>query len=165
MKIMYEERLKSGINPLICVICWVVGVYVFHIIWGISEILFEFSLPIVKYGIMIFVTAVFGWFLNTKVITEYKVSVGNGKITVDKVSSRRKSVPVVLVAIPNVVSVYEGKKLNAKYKSSKCFSFTRPLQKGTTVYIIFKDDKNFVAVKLKGSKKLVSVLKKRGTEE
>lgn len=165
MKIMYEERLKSGINPLICVICWVIGIYAFHIIWGISEILFEFSLPIVKYALMILVTVIFGWFLNTKVITEYKVSVGNGKVTVDKVSSRRKTSAVALIAIPNIVSVYEGKKLNAKYKDAKCFSFTRPMQKGNTVYIIFKDDKNFVAIKLKGSKKLVSVLKKRGTEE
>lgn len=164
VKIMYEERLKSGINPLLLVVLWVVGMYAFYILWGISEILFEFSLPLVKYAIILLVTIVFSWFLSMKVIAEYKICVGNGKIMIDKVSSRRKSVAVALVALQNVCAVFEGKKLNAKYKGAKCISFTRPMQKGITVYVIFKDERDFVALKLKGSKKLVSLLKKRGTQ-
>ncbi|MBQ4630795.1 MAG: hypothetical protein IJB70_07425 [Clostridia bacterium] len=161
---MYKETAKSGINPFVSVLIWVVSLYVFYILWGIAEILFEFTFPIGKYVIILLSTIIFGWFLVTKVIAEYEFEVAGGKLSVTKIQSKRKKIPVALVAMPNIVSVCEGKKLSEKYKGAKIYSFTRPLQKGQTVYVIFKDEKEFVALKLKGSKKLVSVLKKRGSE-
>lgn len=164
MKNMYKEISKSGVNPIISVPVWAVCIYVFYILWGIAEILFEFTFPIGKFVLVILATIVFGWFLVTKVVSEYEIEIGDKKLSITRIQSRRKRTPAALVAMQNVVAVYEGKKLGGKYKDAKVFSFTRPFQKGQTVYVVFKDDSGFAALKLKGTKKLISVLKKRGNE-
>ncbi|MBQ4527544.1 MAG: hypothetical protein II998_05685 [Clostridia bacterium] len=159
---MYKETVKSGINPILSVVMWAISMYLFYILWGIAQILFEFSLSVVMYGIMLVITLGFGWFLVTKVLTEYEICISEGKLTITKIQSRRKQVLVALIALQNISDVCDAKKKKSKYDGVKAIPFTRPLQKGKEIYVIYKDDKDLGALKFKGSKKLILALKSAG---
>ena len=82
MKVMYKERVKSSINPILAVIIWFFGTYAFTILWGISEILFEFENNLIMQIICLLETVWFGWFLITKVLTEIEYEIFENKLTI-----------------------------------------------------------------------------------
>jgi len=159
VKTMFNERMKSGINPIVSVIIWGVSLYVFYVIWGICEILFEFSFSALMHILMLLATVVFGWFLISKVLTEYEISIEERKINITKIQSRRRRALVALIASDNIADVCNENKKKTKYKDIKYISFVRPSQKGEIVYLIYKDEDKLSGIKMKGSKKLASALK------
>ena len=81
---MYKERIKSSVNPIIATLIWLGATYLFTIVWGILQILFEFQLELAKYLVCIIETVWFGWFLINRVLTEYEAEIVSGKMRITK---------------------------------------------------------------------------------
>ena len=154
MKAMCKERIKSGINPLMSTIIWGLGVYLFYIIWGISEILFEFDFSIAKIIVCLFITVLYGWFLIYNILTEYEIEITEKEFIISSKLSKKVKV-LVCEKLSDIKKITDTKE-NAKVT----FKIKRPLQKGDTVYITFKDGKKAKCIHLKADKKFIDKLKK-----
>lgn len=158
MKVMYKERVKSSINPILAVIIWFFGTYAFTIIWGISEILFEFENNLIMQIICLLETVWFGWFLITKILTEIEYEIFENKLTIRRFLSKRSSI-VALVAIGNIKLISKERKKCKNCHRGKIKSFARPGLKKDVHYIVYKDIDLTRAIKINASKKLIGKLK------
>lgn len=161
---MYKQRVKSKINPLFATAVWFAWTYIFILLWGIAQIIFEFNLEIIKHVICLAGTGVFAWFLISKLLTELEFEVAGEKFTVSKVLSKRISV-IKIVALTNITAICDSKEKYRKYDVKKCKSLTRPGQEGKNVYVIYKDGAELCALRLKAEKELLSVLRKGNKEK
>ena len=148
MKAMYKERVKSGVNPILAVVLWFAGIYLFNIIWGISEILFEFNLTIIKHLCALGITIAFGWFFVSKILTEYEFEVSGGKFNIKRILSKREKL-VGMIAIDNIKQITDSEAKYKTFQTDKTKSYVRPKQKGKIIYIIYKNDDRTDAVKFK----------------
>ncbi len=158
VKTMYKEKVKSSVNPILAVVIWFFGTYVFTVFWGISQILFEFENPLVMQIICLLETVWFGWFLITKVLTEFEYEIFENKLTVRKILSKRSSI-AALVAIGNIKVVTKEKRKCKDCHKGRIKNLTRPGLKNNTYYIVYKDVDSTKAIKLSASKKLTGLLK------
>lgn len=164
MKNMYKEKAKSGINPLFATAMWLAGTYIFILLWGIAQILFEFQFETLKHIICLLGTAVFAWFLISKLLTQYEFEVSGGKLSISRLLGKRSS-EVRTVAADNICAMCESKDKYKQYDVKKLKSFTLPAQVGKTVYIVYKRNDELWAIKLKCSKELTAALKKGNKEK
>ncbi len=139
MMSIYKEKVKSGVNPVIAVVLWFAGIYLFNIIWGVAQILFEFNLTIVKHFCALGITIAFGWFFVSKILTEYEFEISAGKFTVKRILAKREKL-VNMVATANIKLVTDSKTKFESIPKNKVRSYTRPKQKGKTIYILYKND-------------------------
>lgn len=161
---MYKQRVKSKINPLLATAVWFAWTYIFILLWGIAQIIFEFNLEIIKHIICLAGTGVFAWFLISKLLTELEFEVSGGKLTVKRILSKRSS-DLKIVALTNIIAICESKDKYRKYDVKKCKSLTRPGQEGKNVYVVYKDGAELCALRLKAEKELLSVLRKGNKEK
>lgn len=156
MKNMCKDRAKSGINPLLSTILWFVSIYFFYIVWGICEILFEFSFSVGKIIICLLITVYYGWFLIYKIMTEYEFEITEDEFRVKSVLSKKSKILLCekLCDIEKICNSKKdlGTKVNLRLK--------KPLQKGTTAYIALKNNKKIKAIEIKASKRFIDELKK-----
>lgn len=158
VKDMYRERVKSSINPILAVVIWFFGTYVFTILWGISEILFEFENLLAMQIICLLETVWFGWFLISKLLTEYEYEIFENKLTVRKILSKRSSI-VALIAIDNIKTITTRKdKCKGEHKG-RIKNYTRPGLKDNVYYIVYKDIDSTKAIKLNMPEKMKGLLK------
>jgi len=160
VKNMYKERIKSGINPLFSTILWFASIYLFYIVWGICEILFEFSFSLGKIAICLLVTIYYGWFLIYKILTEYEIEITEDAFTVKSILSKRTKILVYekLSAIQKVSC--DKKDLTAKVN----IKLKRPFQNGKNAYITFKTGKKIKCIQIKASERFIKEVEK-GTLE
>jgi len=159
VRIMYKETAKSKVNPLLATAAWLVGTYAFIVLWGIAQIVFEFSLEALKAALCLVGTVWFGWYLITRLLTEYEFVLDGDKLTIVKVLSKRTA-PVRVVAYDNICAICESKEKYKKYDVKKLKSYTRPRQDGKSVYVIYKRNDELWALKLKISRQFIAELKK-----
>ncbi len=158
MKVMYKERVKSSVNPIIALVIWFFGTYVFTILWGISQILFEFENHLIMQIICLLETVWFGWFLITKVLTEIEYEIYENKLTIRKILSKRTSI-VALVALSNIKTVTKDRKKCKEFHKGRIKSFVRPNLKKDTYYVVYKDEGATRAIAFSASKKVAELLK------
>lgn len=163
---MYKERIKSAVNPIIATLIWLGATYLFTIVWGILQILFEFHLELAKYLVCIIETVWFGWFLINRVLTEYEAEIGSGKMRITKILSRRQS-EVLIVALDNITATYKEKEKEKlkNHRIAKRLSFALPGQKHHAMYIVYNSAGKENCAYLKLSKKFWDVLKKEKHKE
>lgn len=161
---MYKERIKSSVNPIIATLIWLGATYLFTIVWGILQILFEFQLELAKYLVCIIETVWFGWFLINRVLTEYEAEIVSGKMRITKILSRRQS-EVLIVALDNISATYKEKDKLKNHRIAKRLSFALPGQKHPAVYIVYNSAGKESCAELKLSKKFWDVLKKEKHKE
>ena len=164
VKSMYKEIAKSKVNPLLATAAWLVGTYAFVVLWGIAQIVFEFSLEALKAAFCLAGTVWFGWYLITRLLTEYEFILDGGKLTIVKVLSKR-SAPVQMVASDNICAICESKEKYKKYDVKKLKSYTRPRQDGKAVYVVYKRNDELWALKLKISRQFMAELKKGNKQQ
>ncbi len=153
---MYKYQAKSGINPLLSTVLWFVSMYIFYIVWGICEILFEFRFTVGKVIICLLMTIYYGWFLIHKILTEYELEITKDSFTVKSILSKRSKV-LVCEKLCDVQSITKNKKeLTSKVR----LKLKRPLQKGTIAYVTLKDDKKTKCMEIKASKRFFDEMKK-----
>lgn len=160
VKTMCKERVKSGISPVFSTVLWFLSVYLFYIIWGICEIVFEFKLSIAKIIVCLSITIFYTWFLNSKILTEYEFEITKDVFVITKVLSKRRKV-LFSKKLCEIKKICDDKKccgIKAKH------SFKRPLQKGKTAYVVFEDDGKPFGIEIKADGNFIGKLKK-GTGE
>lgn len=157
VKIMCNERAKSGVNPIFTTVLWFAATYLFSIIWDIAQIIFEFNLSIVKIVVCFGITVFYAWYLITRLLTEFEFCVGDGKLSISKIVSKRTT-PLGMIALANIVDVCTEEKLK-KYDVKKLKNFTRPGQMGDTVYVVYKSDNALYAIKIKPGKELLNKIR------
>ena len=155
---MYKEKFKSTINPLVALIVWGVSIYLFNILWGIAQILFEFGSGYIKYLVCIGVTVWFGWNFIAKILTEYEVEVTKDKLTIYKHLSRR-SKEILSIALNSITKIYTNKNDLQNHRISKKADITLWGIKENPTYIVYNAGKEEKCIILSG-KKLVSQIKK-----
>ena len=155
----YKEEAKSKSNPFLYLILWFVISYGAYILWGISEIIFEFNLKFVIYIVDILFTIVFAWFFVTKIITVYEFKIEENKFIISKRVSKRIS-EIKYISVENIILVTNDKELLKKKNVTYLKSYVRKNQDGKVFYIIFKNDKKVNAIKLKSSKDLNKIISK-----
>lgn len=155
----YKEEAKSKSNPFLYLILWFVISYGAYILWGISEIIFEFNLHFIIYIADILFTIVFAWFFVTKIITVYEFKIEENKFIISKRVSKRIS-KIKYISVENIISVTNDKKLLKNKNVTYLKSYVRKNQDGKVFYIIFKNDKKVNAIKLKSSKDLNKIISK-----
>lgn len=155
---MYKERVKSSINPFLLLVIWFVLTYVFTILWGIAQIVFEFESLITMQLICLAETVWVGWFLITRVLTEFEYEIFENKLTITKILSKRSSV-VCIIGLDNVKCVTKEKKKCNQFSDGRIKSFVRPGQKEKRYYVVYKSDESMKAVKICASKKLINHIK------
>ncbi len=156
VKTMCNKRAKSGISPVFSTVLWFFCVYLFYIIWGICEIVFEFELSIVKFIVCLLITVYYTWFLINKILTEYEFEITEDEFIVTSVLSKRKKV-LIQKKLCEIQKICEDKKC-CDTKTNR--SFKRPLQKGKTAYVVFKDAKKLQSIEIKTDEKFIGKLKK-----
>jgi len=162
MKATYKERVKSGVNPIVAVVLWFVGIYIFNIFWGLSQILFEFNLTTLKHFCALGITIVFGWYFISKILTEYEFEISGGKFTVKRILSKREKL-VAMIAADNIKLVCDSKAKFNSIPKNKTKSYIRPKQIGKPVYIVYKNGDKTDAIKFitdKYSKKQIEAFLK-----
>ena len=155
VRTMCKERAKSGINPLFSTIIWFASIYLFYILWGICEILFEFEFGIGKLIICLFMTLYYGWFLIYKILTEFVFEISKDELIIKSILAKRSKI-LLCKKLCNIQKICEDKKsLDAKAR----LSFKRPMQKGKMSYIVFKDGGKPWSIEIKTDEKFIAELK------
>ncbi len=144
--------MKSSLSPILAVCVWFFATYLFVILWGIAEIIFEFSLPVLKLILCFLGTLYFAVFLITKLLCEFHTELTGSDFIIKSVLSKREKI-VFSSSADNLIKVSEKSEKKAK-------NFTKPFQKGKCVYLTFKDSDGEITIKIKCTKKLVQLLEK-----
>ena len=156
VKTMCKKRAKSGISPVFSTVLWFLCVYLFYIIWGICEIVFEFKLSIVKIIVCLLITIFYTWFLINKILTQYEFELTEDEFIIKSVLSKRQKV-LIQKKLCEIQKICEDEKscgIKVKHR------FKRPLQKGETAYVVFADGKNMPSIEIKTDEKFIGKLKK-----
>ncbi len=149
--------MKSSLSPLLAVCVWFFATYLFVILWGIAEIIFEFSLPVLKLILCFLGTLYFAIFLITKLLSEFHTELTESDFIIKSVLSKREKI---------VFSSERGSLIKISEKCEKrARNFTKPFQKGKCVYLTFKDSDGETAIKIKCTKKLTQLLEKGMSEK
>ena len=151
MKAMYKERIKSGFNPILAVVLWLVGIYLFNILWEIAQILFEFNLTTLKHFCVLGITIAFGWYFISKILTEYEFEISGGKFTVKRILSRREKL-VTMIAADNIKLICDSEAKFNNISINKTKNYIRPKQNGKKIYIVYKNGDKTDAIKFKTDK-------------
>ncbi len=162
---MYKERVKPGINPIWTIPVWAVSIYALSILWGIIQILIGFFQPYVMQIFLFAGTLAFGWYLVSKCMTEYEITVSPRYITVTRFLGR-KTRPVITIRSQNIIAAADSKKDIKTHKISKSENFIRAFQKGNKIYVVYNHDneKRLLKMKLSGlnANQLTDKFKKEG---
>ena len=132
---MYEERIKSGINPIWAIPVWAVGLHVIYIVFGIIQILIGYDKPYFLHAALFAITVLFGWYFVSKFLTEYSIGVSSRYITVTKYLSR-KTTPMGTIRSQNIVLITDNKDDIKKFKITSSVNYIRAFQKGNKIYIV-----------------------------
>lgn len=160
---MYKERAVSQINPVISTLLWLAGVYLFYILWGICEIIFEFEFSAGKNAAILLVTIWYGFFLITKVLTQYEYEYCDGAFIVKSILSKREK-QLLYARIGTNPKIYYDKKLVDKKEIKYEKRVSRPFQKGVTGYIVFDTDKGKTLIRLKATPEFFDIMQKGRAE-
>lgn len=156
VKTMCKGRAKSGISPIFSTVLWFVSVYLFYIIWGICEILFEFKLSIVKIIVCLLITIYYTWFLINKILTEYEFEITEDEFIVKSILSKKTKV-LITKKLCEIQKICESKKCS---DIKATHSFKRPMQKGKKAYVVFEDGGKLRSIEIKTDEKFIGKLKK-----
>lgn len=151
VRTMCKEKIKSGINPIISTLLWLISVYVIYILWGIFEILFEFKFGFLKFIICLLITIYYGWFLISKILTELEVEITKDELIIKSILSKRSKL-LLCQKLCDIQKIYENKKpMGLKIIKS----FKRPMQKGKMTYVVFKEKEKLWCIEIKTSKNFI----------
>ena len=145
---MYKERIKAGINPIWTIPVWAVGIYLLSIVWGILQILIGFYRPYIMQIFLFAGTLLFGWYLVSKFMTEYEITISARYITVTRFLGRKTN-PVMSVRSQNILCVTDSKKDIKNHRISGTGNFVRAFQKGNPIYIVYTCGAEKRLIKLK----------------
>ena len=137
---MHKELYKSGKTALGPAILWIVGMYVFNIIWGIGAILLEVNpMPLIKHIILWLLTAWFGWNIISKFMYEYELAARKNEVSLNKIMGK-KTQTILAVKYENIEAVIgeDEKHLIKNYSIEKKTDIVRAFQKGKKTYMIYK---------------------------
>ncbi len=155
VRTMCKGRAKSGINPIFSTIIWFASIYLFYILWGICEILFEFEFKTGKLIICFLMTLYYGWFLIYKILTEFVFEISKDEFIIESVLSG-KSKTLLCKKLCDIQKICDGKKfVDAKVK----LSFKRPMQKGKRSYVVFKEKDKLWSIEIKTDEKFITEMK------
>lgn len=151
VRTMCKEKIKSGINPIISTLLWLISVYVIYILWGIFEILFEFNFGFLKFIICLLITIYYGWFLISKILTELEVEITKDELIIKSILSKRSKL-LLCQKLCDIQKIYENKKpMGLKIIKS----FKRPMQKGKMTYVVFKEKEKLWCIEIKTGKNFI----------
>lgn len=139
---MYKENIKAGKSPLGLVILWIVGLYAFYILWGVSEILLEIKiLPIIKHVILWALTGWFGWIVISKFMIEYELCARSNEFTITK-KLGRKSAVIASVKYESILALLSKEQAGEikKYNPERKLNIKRAYQLGEVMHIVYKFD-------------------------
>ena len=148
---MYKERVKAGINPIWTIPVWAVSIYALSILWGIFQILTGLYQPYMMQIFLFAGTLVFGWYLISKFMTEYEITVSPRYLTVTRFLGRKTN-PVISIRSQNILCITDTRQELKKYKISKTENFIRAFQKGNIIYIVctYNAGTRLIKMKLSG---------------
>jgi len=162
---MFKERVKAGINPIWTIPVWAVSIYVLSILWGIFQILTGLFQPYVIQVFLFTGTLVFGWYLVSKFLTEYEITISARYITVTRFLSKKTN-PVLTVRGQNILCISDNKQELKKFRIDGSVNFVRAFQKGNLIYVVYSSGSQTRLVKMKLSgadaRQLSDKLKKEG---
>lgn len=158
---MYKETAKSEKNPIMYAILWIAFIYVFYVLWGITEILIEAKAPFyVKHIILFGLTTWFIWKIIKRFIVEYNYSLSSSEfVATRKLGRKEKS--VFAIKYKNIEAIYniEEKENIKNYKINKKLDISLTQQNGKQIYIVYKFNSKTNVVKLNASRKMIVLLK------
>lgn len=162
---MYKERVKAGINPIWTIPIWAISIYVLSILWGIFQILIGFFQPYVMQIFLFAGTLLFGWYLVSKFMTEYEITVSHRYITITRFLAKKTN-PVLTIRSADIIDMADNKKDLSNHKISKTENFIRAFQKGNKIYVVYNinGENRLLKMKLSGLKitQLKDKFKKEG---
>ncbi len=160
---MYKENLKAGKSPLGLVVLWIVGLYVFYILWGIGEILLEINtLPLIKHIILWALTGWFGWTVISKFMIEYELTARNHELTVTKKLGRKAAV-IASVKYDSIIDLLSKEQSGeiSKYNPTRKLNIVRAYQSGELMHIIYKFNSQTQLLTLCASRQMLKTIKEK----
>jgi len=158
---MHKELYKAGKSAIGPAILWIVGIYVFNILWGIGAILLEANpMPIIKHVLLWLMTAWYGWIIISKFLYEYELAARKHEVTLIKIMGK-KSQTMLSVKYENIEAlVGENEKgLIKSYSPVKKIDIVRAFQPGKKTYMIYKFDGKVCIMHTKMSRQMANIIR------